>query len=206
MANVLAIDSFIVVVVVSLTGLTVWTAVMLPHVVERAQRRLEKGPVLCLICGALFSVAGVGLLVAMIPFRSAGFRLSSDILEHLTATIGWPRFANDHQIATHAIGWLLVSPVMASWIIGGAGLARIFEARTVSETGFRGPTHELTRGAFFMSCSYFLPFVGWFVFLPLVGAMSVGAGLLALVARRSAEVVVERTKVPETNVPELVSR
>ena len=46
-------------------------------------------------------------------------------------------------------------------------------------------TSERTPRFLAKSPLFTMPFVGWFVFLPAIGAMSVGAGAMALVRRRS---------------------
>jgi hypothetical protein len=202
MANVFAIAFFVMGVVASHTCMTVWAAVMFPQVVERARRRLEGGPLICLACGAIFCLASGGVLLALMPFRFAGFSFVNESLEYLTVNVGLPRFDSDFQIITHGAGWLVLSPVMAGWIIGGASLARIFEARARQNLDVRTPARALIGGAFCATFACFLPFVGWFVFFPLVAPMCIGAGLLALVTGGGSSIAVPeptaRAKILET--------
>lgn len=184
MANVLAVAAFVCCFVGMNTGTLVWTAVMLPGPVGRARARLEECPLLCLVWGLFLTVAWFVALAFLIPQRDAGFRIFSDILGQLAALSALDRFSNDARILTHVVGWLLLTPLMVAWVVGGAGFARLFTSRAVRDLEVRSPVRCLVGGSLCTSAAYLFPFVGWFVFLPVVGAMSVGAGAMAMAFRR----------------------
>lgn len=186
MANVLAVVAFVLGVVVTASCLVVWVAVLVPGPVRRARDRLETAPLLCFVWGA-FAVSVTFIAITLLfPQRDAGFRLLSDILAELSATLGLPRFSNDYRILTHITGWLALAPIMIWWVLGGAGLASLFANRMRPESHGPFRVGAIACGAVCTYFSYFLPFAGWFVFLPVVGCSSVGAGLLATVLRSTA--------------------
>ena len=183
MANVMAAVAFVCCFVALHGGMLIWAAVILPGPVGRARSNLISRPYACLAWGIFLIIAGFVLLAFLVPQRDAGFRDIGDLLTLLTALSSGERFSNDARILTHAIGWLAVSPLMAAWAIGGAGFSRLFADRAGRDWNVRSPARGLVAGSVCTSVGYLVPFVSWFVFLPLVGALSVGAGAMAIVLR-----------------------
>lgn len=180
MAHVLAISCFVVGFVTMYTSLVVWTAVMFPRAVQRARQRLEAGltgSLLCgLVCCAAAAVFGGVLLMLRMPCVAA----VSGIMDWLSSLLSFRRFAHDDYMIAHAIGWVLMAPLLVAWACGGAAFAELFASRVHKRVGRDMPIRSLAGGAFCMSAAAFLPLLGWYFFLPAISLMSIGAGALAL--------------------------
>ena len=77
-----------------------------------------------------------------------------------------------------------MSPVLISATIGGAVFARLLAARLQEKMKNEAPIPALVGGALCTALCGFLPIIGWFLFFPLTGFISVGAGFMALVSRK----------------------
>jgi hypothetical protein len=75
-------------------------------------------------------------------------------------------------------------PFTIALVIGAAAFALAFARR--ADAAAQWPVASLVGGAFLLSCAMFLPLVGWFVFLPIIAAMSAGAGFLSFLAHDPA--------------------
>jgi hypothetical protein len=186
MANVYSLAFSVIGIVVMHSCLLVWTAIVIPHPVERARQRLESSPWLSLVvgigCSALFAVVAGGFMLV----RPQGVRWVSDGLEVLSEICYFTRFYNDGWIITNLIMWVLATPLLAAFIVGGAGFAQLFAERARTMVATNRPLLALSYGAICTSVSYFLPVVGWFVVLPLVGLISIGAGAQGLWRHRTS--------------------
>lgn len=181
MANVLARAFAVVGVIIMLTSLLVWTAYMLPRPVTRAQRHLETHPWQSFFAGlAVLAVAG-GTYFLALSMRAKLRAQLEVLLEMLTKFAGVYRYNGDAGTVAHELLYLSIIPFAIAIIIGGAAFARIFAQR--ADAAGNRPVASLVGGAFVYSASMFLPLVGWFVYLPIVAAMSAGAGMLSLLAR-----------------------
>ena len=101
MGNVLAVVWTVVGFVVFHTAMLVWAALMLPNPVERARQRVEKQAGRHFFLGAVVAALNVSLGVAFLQ-GGGGLQL---------------------------LGWILMSPVLISAVIGGAAFARLLAAR-----------------------------------------------------------------------------
>jgi hypothetical protein len=172
MANVLTVVWLVIAWVVMQTCIQVWTALMLPNPVERARQRLERKPVASLSLGVLFW--GLTLLVGMALVKEG------------------------NPGGLQLFGWLVISPMLASSIIGGAAFAELVGSRIRPRMQSGSPMVALVGGALCTTLAGLLPVIGWVVFLPLIGFMSVGAGALGLFnKRRVAEQPERRPAQPE---------
>ena len=181
MANVLASAFAVIGVIIMLTSLLTWTAYMLPRPVARAQRHIDTHPWQSFFVGlAVLAVAG-GTFFLALSFRSTIREQLESLLDMLAKFAGVARYAGDAGTVAHELLYISLIPFVIALIIGAAAFARTF-AKRADTTGQR-PVASLVGGAFLLSCSMFLPLIGWFVFLPIVAAMSAGAGMLSLLSR-----------------------
>jgi hypothetical protein len=186
MANVYSIAFSVLGAAVAHCCLLVWTALVLPGPVERARRRIETRPVSSLLIGLFCCLLTIGLIAGFSVFRARLVVKFDDALEFLSVHLRFSRTYNDAWIATNGIVWLLAAPVLAGFIFGGAGFAQLFAMRARAMMRDDRPLLGLSYGALCTSVAYFLPFVGWFVYLPIVGLMSIGAGICGMLGRSAA--------------------
>ena len=184
MANVLAGAFAVVGVVIMLTSLLVWTAYMLPRPVTRAQHHLESNPWQSFFAGlVVLAVAGATYFLTL-SLRPKLRELLENLFDMVTRFVGIARYPGDAGTVAHELLYVVVIPFAIATVIGAAAFARIFAER--ADSGRQRPVASLVGGAFVMSASIFLPLIGWFVFLPIVAAMSAGAGMLSLLTRAQA--------------------
>lgn len=182
MANVLAVALAVVGIMILLTSLLTWTAYMLPRPVARAQRQIENHPWQSFFVGLFVLAAAAGTFYLALSFRPKIRAQLEPILEMLTRNASLARYAGDAGTLAHQLLYLCLIPFIIALIIGASAFARAF-AQRADATGQR-PVASLVGGAFLFSCSMlFLPFIGLFMFLPVVAAMPAGAGLLSLLSR-----------------------
>ncbi len=158
MANVLSVVWFVIAYVVMNASMLVWAALMLPGPVGRARRRIEAKPAAHFFLGLLFW--GLTLLVSL-GLISAG----------------------KHGLL-QLLGWILAAPMLGGSIVGGAALAGMLGDRIAPKMRTESPMLALVGGALCNSLAMLLPVIGWFVFLPLAGMVSIGAGMLGIFSRR----------------------
>ncbi len=183
MASVLSIVFAVIGAIVLHAGLLVWTALVLPRPVERARQRLESRPIKSFVVGLATLGAFLAMACLFFLFRGTLMIGMDNTLQFLYDTLHVTRFYNDAWIFANAILWLLMSPVMAAGILGGAAFAQLFAIRARPLMRDDRPLMGLTWGAICTAAGYFVPFVGWYLYLPIVGLISIGAGLQALVSR-----------------------
>jgi len=186
MANVYSIAFTVLGVVFAHCCLLVWTAIVLPSTVERARRRIETRPVSSFLVGLVCCLLTIGLFAGFSAIRARIVPRVDELLQYLSVHLQFTRTYNDAWILTNWFVWPLAAPVFAGWIFGGAGFSQLFAIRARALMRDDRPLLGLTYGALCTSASYFLPFVGWFVFAPIVGMISVGAGICALLSRSAA--------------------
>jgi hypothetical protein len=146
---------FVIGYILMQSSANVWVALMLPKVVDRARQRIETRPVACFFIGLPVTL-GLGI-PALISFQiPQGFFL----------------------------GFLALTPVFASSLLGGAAIAGILADRIQPLLKSESRIVSLTLGALGTTLCTLLPVVGWFMFLPVLGLMATGAGFLAWVSKR----------------------
>ncbi len=181
MANVLAAALAVVGVMIMLTSLLTWTAYMLPRPVARAQRQIETHPWQSFFVGLVVLVAATGTFYLALSIRPKIREQLEPLFEMLARNASLARYVGDTGTVAHQLLYISLIPFLIALVIGAAAFARTFAQR--ADAAERRPVASLVGGAFLLSCSMFLPLVGWFVFLPIVAAMSAGAGLLSLLSR-----------------------
>jgi hypothetical protein len=149
MGIVMGVTSVILAIAAGIVGLLVWTALLFPRPTGRARVALEERPVRC-------GLRGLGT----------------------TLLLGIPAFALLH--APHGgaklAGWALALPLAAILVVGIAAMAQLLGERMQGLSPAITPLAALVRGAVTIELAALLPFVGWFLFAPLVGLTLVGAG------------------------------
>jgi hypothetical protein len=184
MANVWASALAVIGVIVMLSSLLVWTAYMLPRPVSRAQRHLETQPWQSFFAGlVVWAVAAATFFLALSQRAELRAKLET-LLDTLAKFAGVARYVGDAGTVAHDLLYLTIIPFAIALVIGGAAFARTF-AQRIDERGTRQAA-SVVGGAFTLSASLFLPLIGWFVFLPIVAAMSAGAGMMSLLTRQRA--------------------
>ncbi len=86
-------------------------------------------------------------------------------------------------LGTFILLWLLSHSA-----IGAAGLARLAAERVATMDNGMSQYRALVRGAGFLVVAGFLPFLGWFVFAPLMLIAATGAGFVAVFKREGVSV------------------
>ncbi len=183
MANVYSIAFSVLGVIVAHCLLLVWTALVLPAPVERARRRIEIRPISSFLIGLVCCLLTVGLIAGFSAIRARIVPKLDDALEYLSIHLQFTRSYNDAWILTNGLVWFLAAPVLAGLIFGGAGFAQLFGIRARAMMRDDRPLLGLTYGAVCTSAAYFLPLVGWFIYLPIVGLISIGAGICGILGR-----------------------
>lgn len=206
MANVYSIAFTVLGVWAAHSCLLVWTAIVLPGPVERAQRRIELRPVWSFFIGLACCLATLCLIGGFSLLRPRLELRFDDLLDYLSVHLAFTRSYNDAWIATNGLVWLLGAPVLAGFIFGGAGLARIFGIRARAMMRDDRPLLGLTCGAACTSASYFMPLVGWFIFLPIVGLISIGAGICGMLGIGAARGIEARSSIAARQEPVLARR
>ena len=181
MASVNAVTYFVIGFVVIHVSLLLWVKVVLPKTVDRTRRYLESSPFGSLFWGLAALVVAAGFACILLWFRMWCVKYAADLLAMLSTSLNVNRVPNDAYMIAQVIVWMLLGPVMAAWILGGAAFAEVFAARFQRQYASEARIRSFLIGAFCVSAGAFLPFVGWFVFLPIVGVMSIGAGARSLV-------------------------
>ena len=156
-------DVFAVVAVLAGLGITGWATIVglafaLPGATARARTRIECEPGGTAIVGVLWLLIPIfGLILSNAPVP----------LLKLLATI-------------IVAGSLLIAA------LGAAGLASLVGER-ISADGNLSRYAGIVKGAAFLSAAVQLPIVGWFVALPLLLLIGLGAGFPAALAGRKAK-------------------
>lgn len=138
------------------TGIQVWAALMLPNPVERARQRIMRQPYVSFFTGLAFW--GVTMLFASALIRIPG--------------------------AGSLAGYALMAPMLAASIVGGAAFSRILAERIRKMQRNESEISALVGGALATTVATLLPVIGWFMFLPIVGWIGIGAGLLGIVSKK----------------------
>ena len=205
MANVYAVALSILGIVVAHACLLVWLALLLPGPVERARRHVEARPVLCLFVGIICTLVTIGLLAGFSVLRAPLEVRVDQLQDYLSAHLQFNRFYNDTWIIINGLVWIIAGPMLVAWIFGGAGIAQLFAIRARPLMRDDRPLVGLTCGAFCTAAAYFLPLIGWFIYLPVVGLISIGAGILGVCSRAEPRQAEARPATARRQEPSLSS-
>jgi hypothetical protein len=156
MGVVMGVTAVILGIAAGLVGLILWTALVFPQPTERARRSLEARPGRCFVAGiAATLLLGVPALVM------------------IHAPHGLVKLA----------GWALALPLVAGLATGLSGMAQLLGERLRELSPAMTPLAALVRGAVTIELSAIIPFVGWFLFAPVVGLTVTGAGTMGCMGR-----------------------
>jgi len=153
MADVYTVTFIIIGILLSVPALLVAFNLLMPEVTQRAYTRLDRTPVKSFFLG--LPVTGFIILYSLTAFEASAGLLQT------TAFIV-------------AIGGMGIGS------IGGAGMARLLAARLTPLAGPNSKMMNLLRGAVLYELACLVPFVGWFLFIPIAGITAVGAATFAL--------------------------
>jgi len=143
-------------ILLSLPALLVALNLLLPNVTQHAAARLDHHP---------YQSFGLGLFV------------TSLFLAFIIIT------ANVAFGPVRAMSFFATFTGMGLGTLGAAAMSRLFGQRL---SKLANPTSELTnlvRGAVVYELACLFPLVGWFVFIPIIGVMVMGAATLGLLDR-----------------------
>ena len=179
MANVLTVVWFVIAYVVMNSAMQVWAGLMLPGPVERARERVERKPVACFFWGVL--ILGI------------------------TAAVSLNLISGGRPGQVQLLGWIVAGPMLAGSIVGGAAFSQLLAGRIQAQMRNESRMLALVSGALCTTLASLLPVIGWFVFLPLVGIISIGSGTPALF-RRKAKRVEQQSEAPAfvSDLPQFV--
>ncbi len=153
MADVFAVFSTLLALGIALPGLLLTWQLLLPKIVERAEKRLTQTPWLC------FFVGGGFLLAYLIPVI-------------ILFNLPWGGF--------QGLGFIATLALLAIISLGTAGLAGLMGQR-LSGLGLElSPAGATIRGAVALELAAVFPLIGWFVFIPVALLLSLGAAIFAL--------------------------
>lgn len=166
MADVLKI--FLLVTGTLIVLVSYWLAAesLFPHIVHQARQRYRSHPLRITVLGAL---CGAPLLAVGLSLLQNG------------------------SAPAKAIGFALAAVTTLSGLLGSAGLCRQLGAGLPSPTDAAQPWRRVLRGGIVLALTFLLPFVGWFLILPLTLASGFGATVLAIYNLRK---LAGRTVVP----------
>ncbi|NJN17667.1 MAG: hypothetical protein HC822_16025 [Oscillochloris sp.] len=169
---VFAIFGMLLALAIVLPGLILTWALLLPTLVERARGAIEGSPWRCLISGAVLAVLATPVLAVLLS-GPGPFQL---------------------------LGWVGLGGVLALATLGGAGVTALMGYR-LSRTALPTLTPGgLLRSAIALELAMMTPLVGWFVLLPILFLLGLGAAGLALIRplrRRVAPVATEVAHGPQ---------
>jgi hypothetical protein len=176
MANVLTVVWFVIGYVLAQTSIMVWVALMFPAPVGRARQRIERKPVASFFLGVLFWVVTIALAAALLQNSNPG--------------------------PLKLLGWMFAAPMLVGSVVGGAAFAQLVAARLRGHMTNESPILALVGGALSTTLAGLLPIIGWFVFYPVAGFISVGAGVLGILSKREiASLVHPQQEQPESPAP-----
>jgi hypothetical protein len=185
MANVLSVVWSVVGSVATLTGLLVWAALMMPGPVGRARLWLEVKPAVSFFLGVLFCGATLPILIGFALVRKSWMPGILDAITFTSSSLDLGISGYYTNTLFRIVHLLLAAPIAVGAVIGGAGFALALAGRIGERTRGDSPMLALVGGALCTSLSAFFPLIGWLIFFPIVGLMSVGAGIMGIVTKRA---------------------
>lgn len=161
MADVYAVFGTMLSLGIVFPGMLLALRILFPELVQRAETRIGQTP------ARSFGMGLVGLLIAAVPIA---------ILIALPVGL------------TKVLGVLMILGSLAVASLGAAGVACVMGSRIRDWTGNeRGTMRAFLFGALALEMAAAFPFIGWFLFIPIIIVMSLGAALFALLGWGPAE-------------------
>jgi hypothetical protein len=159
MGVVMGVTAVIVGMAAALLGLILWTALLFPRSTASARSALESRPGRCF---------GRGLV--------------------LTLLIGVPAIAMlrvPHGVAKLG-GWALAFPLLTMLLLGLSAMSHLLGERLRALSPEITPLGGLVRGGITLELAAIMPFLGWFLFTPIVGITLIGAGAAGCLSARNS--------------------
>jgi hypothetical protein len=155
------------------------TNLLLPNQVERVREKLEINYVRSFMIGLVvlgFSLGLVLLFVYIIDLPVYGID-TSETLDYIASV--------RHQILPLVLTLLIILITVGLIIISTIGLAAVAASltRRIGKTD-RSHAYKLA-GAALVVLSGLAPYLGWFVFIPLAGCLSIGSTVQAIFQRKT---------------------
>ncbi len=124
-----------------------------PRLVSRARHEYEQHPVKLLFRGLLWGVPTLLLGIALVSAQPPPAKIA---------------------------GFAILLSLVLLGLLGSAGLSRHIGQRLSSPIDTEQPWRRVLRGGTVLSITFVLPFLGWFMILPLTLVSGVGAAVTAL--------------------------
>lgn len=170
MADVYTVTFLVIGLLISYPALLVALNLLLPNVTGRAAEKVSDGPFKTFAIGAVIT-AGLALLILVTAEAGAG--------------------------PVRALAWLCGLCGLGLIVIGSAGMSRLLGQRLALWSDPVSRLKNLLRGAVVYELAGIMPVVGWFLFLPLMVILSIGAAVAALFTRSVVEEAVVMVTVEE---------
>jgi len=167
---VMGVTTVILAIAAGLVGLLVWTALIFSRPTARARAALELRPGRCFL-------TGVGLTLL----------LGVPVIVLLHSPNGLAKLA----------GWALTLPLAAGLVTGLAAMAQLLGERLRALSPALTPLASIVLGAVTVELAAIIPFIGWFLFGPLVGLTVTGAGALGCMGRTDLTRILPRGRPEE---------
>lgn len=162
MGLVMGITGSVLAIAAGLASLMVWTALLFPRPTALSGSVLERRPMRCFLVGAVVTLLWGGPALALIHSPHGGTKLA---------------------------GWVLLLPLVAILVVGLTAMSQLLGERLRELSPTVTPLGGLVRGAVTLELAMLPPFLGWFVFAPLVGVTVIGAGTMGCFARGRGSVL-----------------
>jgi hypothetical protein len=153
MADVYTYTLIIIGILISVPALLLAFNLLMPELTQRAHGRLSHTPVKSFFLG--LPVTGFFVLYSLVAFQASVGLLQTTAF--IAAILG-----------------------LGIGSIGGAGMARLLAARLTPLASPTSPIMNLLRGAILFELACMVPFVGWFLFIPIASISAIGAATFAL--------------------------
>lgn len=167
MADVYTVTFIIIGILISLPALLVALNLLMPSITIRTQVRLRETPGKSFALGVVATAVLLPVILIIIPMPGPG----------------------------QALGIAFIIAVMGLGSVGAAGMVRLLAERIRPLAKPNSDMMNLLRGAVVYELACLVPFVGWFIFAPLVGMMVLGAASFALLGWMP-----KRAGQPETSI------
>jgi hypothetical protein len=167
MADVYTVTFIIIGILITVPALLVGLNLLMPGPTIRAQVRLRETPGRSFGLGAVLTAVFLTIILVTVQIPGPG----------------------------QAFGFALAIIGMALGSLGAAGMARLLGERIRPLAKPNSDMMNLLRGAIVYELACLVPFVGWFIFAPLVGMMVLGAAVFALIGWMPKPVIHEQLAV-----------
>ncbi|MBK8433044.1 MAG: hypothetical protein IPL28_17885 [Chloroflexi bacterium] len=152
LADVYTVTLIILGILLSMPALLIALNLLLPTAAERIEQRAQANPIKALVLGGIVALAVVLLTIAL--SQAPG--------------------------PLRTLAWVVGLTGTAVGTLGAAGIVRLLGLRLGHWSAPTSRLQNLVRGAIIYELAAFVPLLGWFVFLPLMGLMGLGAAVLAM--------------------------